>query len=45
MNILITGCGGDIAYGLGKIIRTSLKMVNKLIGCDVDTDNPSIIFF
>jgi carbamoyl-phosphate synthase large subunit len=44
-NILVTGCGGDIGYGLGKIIKTSSPITNKLIGCDLNPDNPSIRFY
>lgn len=42
-NILITGCGGDIGLGLGKIIR-SQDFVSQLIGADIDLDTPASIY-
>jgi carbamoyl-phosphate synthase large subunit len=44
INVLITGSSGDVGYGLGKIVKTS-QITSKLIGCDFNTDSPSISFF
>jgi len=43
-NILITGCGGDIAQGIAKILRLENPDYN-LIGCDIHNDHPAEKFF
>ncbi|NNE32366.1 MAG: ATP-grasp domain-containing protein [Winogradskyella sp.] len=40
LNILVTGCGGDIGQSIGKILN-SHKDFNKIIGCDISDKNPS----
>ena len=37
--ILVTGCGGDIGLGLGRIIRMS-SLSESVIGCDVHINHP-----
>lgn len=36
--ILITGCGGDIGFGIAKILRM-LKISKNIIGCDIHSDH------
>lgn len=43
-NILVTGCGGDIAISMARILRDSLDDVY-LIGVDITNDNPAVVFF
>lgn len=43
-NILVTGCGGDIGFGIGKILQQE-NIANLLIGCDVHTDHPASTIF
>ncbi|MDY8138678.1 ATP-grasp domain-containing protein [Aquimarina sp. 2201CG5-10] len=38
LNILVTGCGGDIGQSIGKILNNS-DYVNKLMGCDISDKN------
>lgn len=38
MNILVTGCGGDIGQSVGKILTAS-TLVSKAIGCDLNDDH------
>jgi carbamoyl-phosphate synthase large subunit len=38
VNILITGCGGDIGQSVGKILN-ELDFVNNLYGCDISDKN------
>ena len=38
INILVTGCGGDIGQSVGKILNTC-NLVNKLYGCDISENN------
>jgi len=38
LNILVTGCGGDIGQSIGKILNEYSK-VNKLYGCDISEKN------
>lgn len=37
-SIIVTGCGGDIGLGLGKILRSALPQA-RLIGCDIHSDH------
>jgi carbamoyl-phosphate synthase large subunit len=43
-NILITGCGGDIACALAKILKRE-KFGKKIVGCDVSKDNVGKFIF
>jgi carbamoyl-phosphate synthase large subunit len=38
LNILVTGCGGDIGQSIGKILNNYGK-INYLIGCDISDHN------
>ena len=38
INVLVTGCGGDIGQSIGKILNKS-ELVNKLHGCDISEKN------
>ena len=38
INVLVTGCGGDIGQSIGKILNKS-KLINKLYGCDISDKN------
>lgn len=38
VNILVTGCGGDIGQSIGKILIKS-ALVNELYGCDISDKN------
>lgn len=38
VNILVTGCGGDIGQSIGKILNKS-ALVNELYGCDISDKN------
>jgi len=40
MNVLVTGCGGDIGQSIGKILKKH-HLVNNIIGCDISDKNPS----
>ena len=40
INILVTGCGGDIGQSIGKILNEYDK-VNELYGCDISEKNPA----
>ena len=42
--ILVTGCGGDIGSGIGRILR-SYGIADRLIGCDVHSDHPGTLLF
>lgn len=42
--ILVTGCGGDIGSGIGRILSSS-GTASRLIGCDVHTDHPGTLIF
>ena len=44
VNILITGCGGDIGQSIGKILNNS-NYVNKLMGCDISDKNAGQFIF
>jgi len=43
-NILVTGCGGDIAQSMGKILKTYTK-AGKVIGCDIHNDHAGHFIF
>jgi len=43
-SVLVTGCGGDIGTGVGRIIK-GLGMVGTLVGADVSTDNAGKFVF
>ncbi|MFV9549503.1 ATP-grasp domain-containing protein [Algibacter sp. PT7-4] len=38
VNVLVTGCGGDIGQSIGKILNKS-TLVNNLYGCDISNKN------
>jgi carbamoyl-phosphate synthase large subunit len=38
LNILVTGCGGDIGQSIGKILNEH-EIVNNLFGCDISDKN------
>ena len=38
INVLVTGCGGDIGQSIGKILNKS-AFVNELYGCDISDKN------
>lgn len=38
INILVTGCGGDIGQSIGKILNSE-EWVKKLVGCDISEKN------
>ena len=42
--ILITGCGGDIALSMAKLLRET-SIVGHLIGTDVSDDHPGFAFY
>ena len=42
--ILVTGCGGDIGMGIGRILKMS-EVCERVIGCDVHKDHPGIFIF
>lgn len=44
MNVLVTGCGGDIGQSIGKILL-EFKKVKKLYGCDISDKNAGIFIF
>lgn len=44
MRILISGVGGDIGFGIGKILK-NLNFVTHIIGIDVHNDHPGNILF
>jgi carbamoyl-phosphate synthase large subunit len=44
LNLLITGVSGDIGFGIGRILRENYPD-SFLLGCDVDEDCPSDVFF
>ncbi len=43
-NILVTGCGGDIAIAMARILRDILPG-SKLIGTEIHDDHPAAAFF
>ncbi|MDP3014480.1 MAG: hypothetical protein Q8M92_09575, partial [Candidatus Subteraquimicrobiales bacterium] len=44
LNILVTGCGGDIGFGVGKIL-VSGGYGKKLIGTDISEDHGAASIF
>ena len=44
LNILVTGCGGDIGQSIGKILLLS-NYTNKLFGIDISDKNPSTFIY
>jgi carbamoyl-phosphate synthase large subunit len=40
LNILVTGCGGDIGQSIGKILK-EFSHCELLIGCDMSDENPA----
>lgn len=44
LNIMVTGCGGDIGYGIGKILRNS-HYGKLLIGTDINHDHGGTSMF
>ena len=43
-NILITGCGGDIAIAMARILRDILPGI-RLVGTDIHDDHPAQAYF
>lgn len=39
LNILVTGCGGDIGQGICKILK-NYKLVKRIVGCDIHENHP-----
>lgn len=44
LKILVTGCGGDIGFSIGKILKEE-NIANLLIGCDIHNDHPASTLF
>ena len=44
INILVTGCGGDIGQSIGKILKSE-SLFHKVIGCDMSSDNAAKFIF
>lgn len=44
MRILVTGVGGDIGYGVGKILRMA-EIAEYLLGCDVHREHAGRLYF
>lgn len=44
INILVTGCGGDIGQSIGKILK-DFNFVNALYGCDISDKNAARFIF
>lgn len=42
--ILVTGCGGDIGLGIGRILKMS-GASEKIIGCDISDEHPGMFVF
>ena len=42
--ILVTGCGGDIGYAIGRILRNE-NLADILIGADIHQDHPGLSIF
>lgn len=42
--ILVTGCGGDIGLGIGRILKMS-GICEKVIGCDIHDEHPGTYIF
>ena len=43
-NVLVTGCGGDIGIGIGRILRME-NVATRIVGCDIHEDHPGREFF
>jgi carbamoyl-phosphate synthase large subunit len=43
-SILVTGCGGDIGQGVGKVLKSS-GLAAKVIGCDLHDEHPGRFIF
>jgi carbamoyl-phosphate synthase large subunit len=43
-NILVTGIGGDIGLGVGRILK-SAQVASKIVGCDIHDDHPGSMIF
>lgn len=43
-NILVTGCGGDIGNGIGRILKTEHR-IKMVMGCDIHDDHPGTLVF
>lgn len=41
--ILITGCGGDIGLGIGRILQEE-KIADAVVGCDMEEDHAGKVF-
>lgn len=44
LNILVTGCGGDIGQSVGKILNESI-LIKNLYGCDISEKNAAKFIF
>jgi carbamoyl-phosphate synthase large subunit len=44
MRILVTAIGGDIGYGIGKILRMA-EVADFLLGCDVHAEHAGRLYF
>lgn len=44
INVLVTGCGGDIGQSIGKILNES-DLINNLYGCDISDRNAAKFIF
>jgi len=42
--ILVTGCGGDIGLGIGRILQDA-QIADALVGCDMEEDHAGKVFF
>ena len=42
--ILVTGCGGDIGLGIGRILQEE-KIADAVVGCDMEEDHAGKVFF
>ena len=44
LNVLVTGCGGDIGQSIGKILVTN-SLFHKVIGADLSNDHAGKFIF
>ena len=44
MRILVTGCGGEIGLGIGRILQKE-NITSEIIGCDIHEDHPGSFIF
>lgn len=42
--VLVTGCGGDIGLGIGKILKSS-NIAATIVGCDIHNEHPGEMVF